>query len=309
MMIQERDYFILLWLLYHPFSKLEQMKHLFECQNPHRAPYRRLLKLVKEGLIETVLVCTESEQLYLATRKAVMLLRSVEFQYVPGVVKEKKPKNFEHDNKLIDLRLLFQELKIGIWVPERVIRSIKPKGNSPDAILMTGEPKYAIEYERSTKESQRYRKIFERYENKEKYDAVLYILPTEARIDKLHERVPYIPKKIYFISEEKLFREKANATFFSSSDGLPVKHLIYWSRGESVEDLEPEELKEVIQSESPDAWKERKPFIPFTGGGVKSRNSNNVPINNAEGESSDSDFYPPVYSDESQNFEDEKEIF
>jgi hypothetical protein len=302
MMIQERDYLILLWLLYHPFSKLEQMKHLFECRNPHRAPYRRLLKLVKEGLVETVWIATEPQQLYLATRKAVALLRSVGFQYVPGVVKEKRPKNFEHDNRLIDLRLFFEELKIGIWVPERVIRSIKPRGNSPDAIILTGEPRYAIEYERTAKEPQRYRKIFERYAEKEKYDAVLYILPTEARIDKLQERVSYIPKKIYFISEEKLFQEKGNATFFSSSDGLPMKQLIYWSRGGSVEDLEPKELKEAIQFEEPDAWKDRKPF--WGGGGGKKKQESYESDEFHGGSGFDPQSYPNMYPGEEDNDQD-----
>lgn len=299
MNIQERDYFILLWLLYHPFSSLEQMKPLFKCRNPHRAPYRRLLKLVKEGLVETVRVYTEPQQLYLATRKAVALLRSVGFQYVPGVVKDKKCKNFDHDSKLIDLGLFFEQLKVGIWVPERVIRSIKPKGNSPDAILLTGNANYALEYERSTKEPQRYRKIFERYTTKEKYDAVLYILPTEARIEKLREKIAYISKKIYFISEEKLFREKENATFFSSSDGLPVKQLIYYSRTGPIEELDREELKGIIQSESPDAWKERKPFIPFTGGGGRKDHGDASwdPESNTES-SVDPHVYPSSYPDE-----------
>lgn len=267
MKIQVRDYDILLWLVYYPFSKLEQMKHLFDCENPNRAPYRRLLKLQKEGLIEKVRIYTEPRQLYLATRKAVTLLRKIGFQYVPGVVKDKKCRNFDHDTRLIDIHLFFvQELEIGIWVPERVIRSIRPKGNSPDALLMTADANYAIEYERTTKEPQRYKKIFGRYRHRTSYEGVLYILPSEARIDRLRKKLPDIPKNIFFISETVLFKERENATFFSASDGLPMKDLIYWSRGGSVEDLEPEELREVVQSESADGWKDRKPMVAKTKG-------------------------------------------
>jgi len=302
MIIQVRDYDILLWLVYYPFSKLEQMKHLFDCANPNRAPYRRLLKLQKEGLIEKVRIYTEPRQLYLATRKAVVLLRKIGFQYVPGVVKDKKCRNFDHDTRLIDIHLLFvQELKIGIWVPERVIRSIRPKGNSPDALLMTADANYAIEYERTTKEPQRYKKIFGRYRGKENYDAVLYILPSEARIDRLREKLTDIPKNIFFISETALFREREKATFFSVSDGLPVKDLIYWSRGGSVEDLELEELKEVVQSESSDGWKDRKP-LP-----AKTRTSyfDDAPKDyEASDHSFDPAMNPPMYPDESRYDED-----
>ena len=298
MLIQERDYSILLWLLHNPFSKRKQIeKPFFKSRNTDRAPYRRLLKLVKEGLVETVRVYTEPEQLYLATRKAVVLLRSAGFQYVPGVLKDKRCKNFDHDSKLIDLRVLFWELHIGIWVPERVIRSIKPRGNSPDALLLTTDANYAIEYELTTKEPQRYTKIFDRYATKENYDAVLYILPTEARIEKLREKLGYIQKKIYFISEEKLFQEKANATFFSSSDGLPVQQLIEHSRTGSIEELEREELEEVIQREDSEAWKDRKPF--GGGGRGKSQKSDDATIDNGDDASSDSDFYPAIDSDES----------
>lgn len=296
MIIQIRDYDILLWLVYYPFSKLEQMKHLFDCENPNRAPYRRLLKLEKEGLIEKVRIYTEPRQLYLATRKAVALLRKIGFPYVPGAVKDKKCKNYDHDSRLIDIHLLFvQELKIGIWVPERVIRSIRPKGNLPDALLMTADANYAIEYERTTKEPQRYKKIFGRYRGREKYTAVLYILPTEARIDRLREKLTDIPQNVFFISETALFRERENAAFFSVSDGLPVKDLIYWSRGGSVEDLEPGEIQEVVQSESADGWKDRKPLPAKT----RMRPFNEGPVDYEQGDYSiDPAMNPQMYPDE-----------
>jgi len=249
MRMQERDFIILAWVDHERFPHHEQVsKALFKKgSNPMRAPYRRMLKLREEGLIDTVKIATDPRERYVITRKGVSLLRSVGFQYVPGVPKKKALKNYEHDSKLIDLRILFQELGLGIWVPERVIRSMKRRGSVPDALLITWGANYAIEYEWSKKEIPRYKQIFERYATQEKYDGVLYILPTESRIKKLWEAIPLIDKKIYFISEEKLCRERENAVFHSSyGDSLPLKHLIQYSLKASLEELDPKFLKQII---------------------------------------------------------------
>lgn len=268
MMIQERDYEIMAWLDHMSFSHLDEIRDVFfKGCNLNRAPYRRMLKLMEAGLVETVKVYSDPRDLYVLTRLGWGSLKTVGFQYVPALSKDKRFTNYEHDHGLIRLRVLALELGLGIWVPERVIRSIKPRGSSPDALLLTADTNYAIEYELTVKEPQRYKRIFDRYDDSKKYDAVLYILPTEGRIQKLREKLGYIQKKIFFISEEKLFREKAKATFFSSCDGLPVERLIYYSRTGPIEELEREELEEIIQREDSEAWKERKPFVPYGGGG------------------------------------------
>lgn len=258
MRMQARDFEILAWVDHVGFPNHEQVtKALFKKgSNPHRAPYRRMLKLREEGLIDTVKIATDPRDLYAITRKGVALLKSVGFQYVPGVPKKKALKNYEHDSKLIDLRIFFQELRLGIWVPERVIRSIKPRGSSPDALLITWGAHYAIEYEWSEKEIPRYKQIFERYATQEKYDGVLYILPTETRIKKLWEAIPLIDKKIHFISEEKLYQERENAVFYSTTDGLPLKRLIHHSLTAPLEGVDPKFLKQIIYPDKDGEQKE-----------------------------------------------------
>ncbi len=94
--------------------------------------------------------------------------------------------------------------------------------------------------------------IFERYQHKEKYGAALHIFRTEARIQKLLKKIHSAPKKIYFISEEKLFSEKEKAVFESFFGSLPLKHLLYYSFTEgSMENLDRNDLKELVQSGYP----------------------------------------------------------
>lgn len=308
MMIQERDYEIMAWLDHMSFAHLEEIRDVFfkDC-NPNRAPYRRMLKLIEAGLVEKVKVYNDPRDLYVLTHAGLARLRAVEFQYVPALPKDKRFKHYEHDYGLIRLRVLALELGLGIWVPERVIRSIKPRGSSPDALLLTANANYAIEYELHPKEPyQRYKKIFDRYAENKNYDGVLYVLPSDSRIKKLREKIGYIQKKIFFISEEKVFHEKAKATFFSSCDGLPVERLIYYSRTGPIEALEREELEEIIQREDPEAWKARKPFIPYSGGGRR----DNETDKNQEEERSDSSIDPPVdpptYGDERDPNEEDR---
>ena len=248
MLIQERDYEIMAWLDHMSFAHLGEIQDVFfEGCNPDRAPYRRMLKLMEADLVETVKVYSDPRDLYMLTHAGLARLRAVGFQYVPALPKDKRFKNYDHDYGLIRLRVLAREMKLGIWVPERVIRSIKPRGSCPDALLLTANANYAVEYELNTKEPfDRYKEIFNRYDANGKYDAVLYVLPTERRLQNMREKLGYIQKKIFFISEETLFQEKAKATFFSSCDGLPVERLIYGSRSGPLEALEREELKEII---------------------------------------------------------------
>jgi 2-haloacid dehalogenase len=65
--------------------------------------------------------------------------------------------------------ILFEELGIGLWIPERVIRSVKPHGITPDALIMTVDQVYPVEYERTEKDPVRYKKIFDRYNYSSKF--------------------------------------------------------------------------------------------------------------------------------------------
>jgi len=309
MEIQPRDLEILLWILHMKFATLEDITRVFfKGCNPERAPYRRLLKLKDEGLVDLEALYRNPKGYYVATWKTVRYLRSLGFQYVPALVKNGKFfLNYEHDRELIELRIFARELGLGLWIPERVIRSVKPRGASPDAVLYNFERQYAVEYEHSKKETKRYRDIFNRYQEKEKYDAALYIFQTEAQLQRLRKNLGSAPKKIYFTSKEKLFGERGQAVFESFFNTLPVKGMLYYSFKEgTMEDLDIDDLRKLVQSRDPEEWKQRKPFISYGRGGGRRNRDGHGDLGQEEEANDHSDYYPAIYPKEVNEFSQEE---
>lgn len=261
MQLVSRDVEILSWLVHMKFMLLDQIGFVFfkDC-NPKRACYRRILKLMKGGFIAKKKVYTEAKDIYIPTKQAVAVLHDERVTFPLNISKDKAFANYGHDKGLIDIRILFQKLGVQTWIPERVLRSFKPRGFCPDALLLNQSATYAIEYERTEKRLSRYRDIFKRYEESNQFDAVLYICPNEsfiARVRKKHNP----SRRFYFIAFETLFTEKEHATFFSHSDGLPMTHFIQDSTKRVLNDVKPEFLKELFKSKDPEAWKRRKPYV------------------------------------------------
>ena len=266
--LMERDLTILAWLVHMRFSHLDQIGgKFFPGCNIHRAPYRRMLKLIAAGLVRTQKVYSDPRDLYVPTEAAVAALKASHYPFAIGIAKDKTFVNYSHDRELIDLRILFEGLGVGLWIPERVIRSVKPRGGSPDALILNVDQVYAVEYERTEKEPARYKKIFDRFNNSDKYAKVLYILPTEKRIESLKKKMGYIWQKFYFVSEECLHLEKRDAVFRSSQGELPIRALAEYSMTGSLHDMIREEIKEVVESKTPGAWQNSKLFASCGGGG------------------------------------------
>lgn len=260
MILQSRDYELLSWLVQMKFMLLDQIvKVFFKDCNPGRAPYRRLLKLMKAGLVDTRKVYTETRDLYVPTKQAVKLLKDQDRPYCLGLSKDVYFSDYEHDKTLIDLRILFTELGIRTWIPERVLRSVRPSGSCPDAALITPNYFYAVEYERTEKKSERYKAVAERYD-RGNYHAVLYICRSQGLMTKLREG--YLSsRRFYFITVETLLKEKENAVFFSSSDGLPVQYLILTSTDGELNDLPRDSLQTLLIPKRDQSFEARIPDI------------------------------------------------
>ena len=197
--------------------------------------------------------------------------------------------------------LHFQDLGISVWVPERVIRSIKPRGASPDALLVTKTEAYALEYERTEKKLDRYKEIFERYKHREHYDFVLYITESQALIKKIEGKF-WGFENIFFITREELFEKRDQTVFSLRTMTFPLKRLIQDSQKGTLSDLERRFLRKIISPRPDESWKERKPFIPYGGGGGGKDDDRDVGERKERGDFSvdprvDPRFYPHEKSD------------
>lgn len=227
MKLQPRDFQILTWLVHMKFMLLDQIAEVFfEGSNPNRAPYRRILKLMNDGLIDTRKVHEELCDVYVPTKKAVRLLKSNKIPYALGLSKDQAGFNYGHDKTLVDLRIFFRQLGIGVWIPERIIRAVKPRGWHPDGLLLTKNALNAIEYEHTEKKLERYNEILRRYEKAMKcYQRVLYITVSPSLRKRLSYKYGLAPH-IFFITKEELFLKRQDAVFKGSeAHQLAVREL------------------------------------------------------------------------------------
>lgn len=274
MKLQSRDYKLLNWLVQMKFMLLDQITTVFfKGCNSHRAPYRRLLKLMKAGLIETKRVYTESRDLYIPTKKAAKLLMRQGDPYALGLSKDKDFANYSHDKTLIELRVLFMELGIKTWIPERILRSARPIGSCPDALLVTSNYLYAVEYERTEKKLTRYKEIVERY-NRGNYHAVFFICRAQALAKKIKSIAS--SRRFYFMTLEDLTRARENAVFFSWSDGLPIQYLIETSSERDLSDLPREVLQYLVSPRKDQRVEVGTPWISIPKTLEKSRDKYNL---------------------------------
>ncbi len=295
MQLNSRDSELLMWLVHMKFMTLDQIGRVFfEDCNPKRACYRRILKLMKAGYIAKKKVYTEARDIYIPTQKSFLLLRSQGSKYALKISRDRAFANFGHDKALTDIRVLFYELGVETWFPERVIRSFRPRGSVPDAFLMTQKALYAIEYERTEKRLARYKSIFSQYDDSDKFDAVLYICRSESfisRVRKKHDPT----NRFFFITFEALMKDRKDAVFFSGSDGLPVKQLIRESTKTDLKEIDPAWFEDFFVPKDKNKWKPSKPYIsipkphnsdedhddfldPYSSGGEEEVDANMSPI-------------------------------
>lgn len=308
MRFNDRDFEILSWMIYLKHLNRFDFRDAFfkKSTNPRRYPYRKLLKFMEAGYVTTTKIPVEAKDLYLPTEKAAKLLRDEGIPHAMGLSKDKEFANYRHDRILIRLWVLFKDLKIGIYVPERVIRSIKPRGACPDALIVTQKAAYAIEYERTEKTLERYKGIFERYRDREHYDVVLYITESKGIIEKIEDKF-WDLENVYFITREELFEKKGEAVFRFQNKTLPLKQLIRESWRGSLKDLERRFLKKIISPKPDESWKDEKPYIPWPkGGGGKNDDGEEWDGEEHGGFSVDPPVDPPMDGDETEGDEEDE---
>lgn len=296
MNVNGRDLEILEWLVHMKFMLLDQIRDaFFKGCNPHRSPYRRILGLMKEGLIAKKKVYIEPKDVYVPTRKAISLLRSKRMPYISGFYKDSTFPGYGHDKMLIDLRILFKDMGIETWVPERVIRSIKSRGACPDALIITNHCHYAIEYEHTEKRLERYREILKRYRDREKYSKVIYVMPSVSLIDRIMRKCD-LSDNIFFCIIDHLLRLKEETVFESAHGAFQLLKEMVANRTEAtLHDFTSPFLEEIVKPLPDESWKNRKPFIPGGGGSHRRKKKEQDNFSESEEEDSDGSYYPKIY--------------
>jgi len=131
-------------------------------------------------------------------------------------------------------------------------------GSCPDALLVTSNYLYAVEYERTEKKPTRYKEIVERY-NRGNYHAVLFICRSQALVKKIKSIAS--SRRFYFITLGDLMRNRENAVFLSWSNSLPVQYLIETSSERDLSDLPREVLQYLVSPKKDQRIEAGTPWI------------------------------------------------
>ena len=100
--------------------------------------------------------------------------------------------SYIHDRKLTQLRFKMEEMGVDYWQTETTYYN-KYKKN-PDAIFELSNRKYAVEFERTFKDKNRYKKIFEKYSKVEKIDfsSIIYFTTEKEIFERLYSLIKNI---------------------------------------------------------------------------------------------------------------------
>ncbi len=157
--------------------------------------------------------------LFLPTQKTYDYFKS-RYVAVPLPVGRPDPRTIFHDLVVTDIRFLFHEMGFGSsWTSEKVWRMRRSvRLWAPDAVMRIGGDTFAIEVERTEKETDRYEDIFSRYQGDSEITACLY-LADQKLMPLLLEKAQAYPA-IYFAAISELFEQKEKTVFRNSKGSM-----------------------------------------------------------------------------------------
>lgn len=244
--VRNRDAHILEFLAKNGFASIRNIEREFFGGIAHRNHYRTFRRLMKKGNIE-VLRGDGSEVLgYKLTKKGQRLIKSVVGEKFPiQTPPEQFRTQYSHDELLIQIRSIFEKCPVvSNYLSEQTVREnlARSYGYSeqdgagykvPDATFELkshkGLFKVALELELTQKSKLRYKKILKQLALSQDWDTVFFVVKTcgiesaiKRVLSELREKdaeFGFAKKSagFYFVSLEKLLREKEFCTF--SGDG------------------------------------------------------------------------------------------
>lgn len=230
--LTERDFRILLFLGEHGCVSGTRVKSYFWSSSEKSwAHTRRLRALAEQGLIEKVTGDRSMHLGYGLTKKGRLAVRERYPGSVVSVLRRSYQTQFEHDQKLIDVRKILEqsplvkkfvaenELRAGAGSETKGFLNWQNKLLVPDGIFTFQTPKQslrvALEIEMTQKSKRRYRRIFRSHLLSKEWNLAIYVVKTKSLQKSLMEtleavkgndlevRLAKIVNGIYFCSLEE----------------------------------------------------------------------------------------------------------
>lgn len=232
LIVQERDIQLMDYCLDQKFLTMEQVaKKFFEpkegAKYPLHTAYRRVLTLQRFGLVKLVAYEPGQKKGVQTTKLGEQELENQGMAPLP--VCNINYATAEHDRRVTDVRILFEELGIvSSWKSDRYLKSQTGSRRVPDAIFrLKKEHEVALEVEIAWKGKERYEAIFSHYRRKPFGDVKLlfYICNTLEQLKKLAKITEY-DRWIYFAMYDQLMRKGAETIFVNQKDQFRLRGLL-----------------------------------------------------------------------------------
>jgi len=212
--LMERDIEIFRLIHEHRYLVLNQIKRAFwkDCSDIANAAHKRVTHLVKAGYLEEGYSSRKGLILYLLSEKSYQELQRRNMDL--GLFRYKLTGQFErhvdHDLKVGNIRLLFREMGLKDWTPERVLKERHHEERKvPDGILKVDGHPMVIEFENALKTKARYKEFFDAYRANGDYFVVIMIV--FEGIKEWLIGLDYNPEQVWFVDYNNLMNQREKA--------------------------------------------------------------------------------------------------
>jgi len=229
LVLTERDIEIFRLVHEHRYLAFNQIKRAFwkDCSDIANAGYKRVKHLVKAGYLEEGYSSRMGLILYLLSEKSYQELQKRNMDL--GLFRYKLTDQFErfvdHDLKVGNIRILFREMGLKDWTPERVLKDVRhQKGRVPDGIVNIRDFLVVIEFENQLKDKSRYKTFFDTYGNKADYFFVIVIVFKDIKGWLLE--MDYNPAQVWFVEYYKLMDKRGKALLENKHERFEFERLL-----------------------------------------------------------------------------------
>lgn len=190
---------------------------------------KRIERLVKSGYLSSKRSERKDINAYFATSKSLKILRArgLDSGLELYQVSEYFDRNIDHDLKVLNLRILFRDLGLDSWIPERVVLEREKQRKTPDGVLTRNGMRVALEFENDglTKDKGRYQGMLNYYRDHEVYDLLFLIVDGPIK-DWLVFEMNYDSRRQWFTTYRELQQNRGNAYFENRSGHFLLNYIL-----------------------------------------------------------------------------------